>query len=934
MPDQTRSTVDLGNELERQVAACYEALGFRVERNANVDGHQIDVLVSRHTPGAGIVTYALEVKYRSKGAMGVNAVSEFIVTARDLIGLGHISGAAMVSNVGYSADAKGKVIGNKTIRLLTLSDLEGEIFSTSEALFRCCTDYERQSIIGEYIPLPATSSGSVSSIPDAAGFLLDWAGREDGLMTLVGDFGSGKTTVMDRLFYMLAKTRIKTGATRYPIQLRLRGLLNHGSLWSFVSSSLRDSQYITTSQSIFNSMLQAGEFVVLLDGFDEIHTGATAADRGRYLAHLLELIGSPSPCILSTRPTYFSSFREMDEMFRRLLEPKTDFQRLEKSPVDPARLLERFNFRPSKSVSTASLRTALELSPLQKEDIVRYLGNFEAAIATKTGADVEAAFSFLESIYDIKDLMTRPLLLNMVVVTVVEGNLDTTDRTASIGPSTLYDLYTQICSKRDEGKKTGRRGGQFLSPGIRLAACRELAISMLRKGAIELTSLEVETAIDRVAVPGIKAKQDGDKREFRERCVTDIRSCSFLRSAEDDGMLRFAHKSYFEFFVAQYFLLEVRHRLPAIAELARENVTREIVGFLGSYIRDNATFAKDLDRAFHNQGGDEATNSLYYRIILASGLRLSQVRFKKTSVHDVELKRTTVQDASFSQCQFARVEIDRVTATSWTLDQSTMTDCTIQDSSFYGSDLSLRGSRNVLSRLRFEDCRMEWHGDSWDAEDVHFNDGSLLLNMAGCMRQISLNSQNVLIGPEADLKIASTVEMTDCVVSQGATGVWCSQASCATLTNCILLGVAVGAQDVLTPANAAIRLVRCKGVILTSGFPPAKGAGVSQVHLLGSDVWVVDADFLEDALKFRSAPQSPSPSNDTPLSKKIHREEAERRVKAADLLDRLKAMKVLQEHRDELSGFLQYVFKPKEFEMALLTRAKARSAKQPSLKTH
>ena len=220
-----KTTNELGAAFESKVATYYEALGFRIDRNVSLEGHQIDLLVTKHVPGASILSYIVEAKYRERGIVGVNEVTPFINTARDLLGMGEISGAVMVTNGGYSQSVNGKGLRSKTIKLLTIAELENEIFATSESLLRTCADYERQKILAEYIPLSGLSSPRPrAQIADVTAHLHAWAREDEGLVTLVGDFGSGKTTVMDRLFYDMARERVSTGKGRYPIQLKLRNV--------------------------------------------------------------------------------------------------------------------------------------------------------------------------------------------------------------------------------------------------------------------------------------------------------------------------------------------------------------------------------------------------------------------------------------------------------------------------------------------------------------------------------------------------------------------------------------------------------------------------------------------------------------------------------------------------------------------------------------
>src|SRR5262249_4315817 len=153
-------------------------------------------------------------------------------------------------------------------------------------------------------------------ISDVVEHCQKWINSGQRLLILAGDFGTGKTTILKRIQYDLARQIIEDQPKHCPIYMELRNLRHHDSLWSFIEASLRDQNFTIPPQRMFYDQINMGRCVFLLDGFDEIHTGATARDRAEYLKRLAPLLVSSSPCIVSTRPTYFESFYEMMTAFK------------------------------------------------------------------------------------------------------------------------------------------------------------------------------------------------------------------------------------------------------------------------------------------------------------------------------------------------------------------------------------------------------------------------------------------------------------------------------------------------------------------------------------------------------------------------------------------------------------------------------------------
>ena len=902
------TTSQLGSAFEGRVAAYYEALGFKIDRNVQLGQHQIDLLVTKYVPGASVLSYIVEAKFRTKGAVGIQEMTDFVNVARDLVAEGEVSGGVMVTNTSFSKNASGKALKSKTVKFLTITQLETELFATSDSLLRTCADYERLRIKDEYIPLSGVKRPDPAvTIPDVVAFLKQWSASHDDLITLSGDFGSGKTTVMDRLFYELAKDRIEKSKGRYPIQLRLRSLLSYTTVWSFISNSLRDNQYINPDKSTFEAMLTAGGLVFLLDGFDEIHTGATSAERALYLKRLLPVLSSPCPCILSTRPTYFLNFKEMNSIFQRLLEPKASFERLGAPPVDLEWLLGRLNITNAENLSERSLASAIHLSALSEADILAYLANFKDGIKKATGGDERQLLTFLHKIYDISDLLRRPLLLNMIVVTIVEGKLDITRTKSTIGPSTLYDLYTQMCAKRDASKRGGVRSlAPVLTPAERLAGCRALAMAMLRKGAIELRASEIQEVVAGIKVSSKPVIRDMGQAELRERVLTDIRLCSFLSFADDDSM-RFGHKSFFEFFVAQEFLLEVGERLEAITRFARYNITKEMVGFLGSYARDLPEFARQVTSAFHNRGGDGSEiDSMFYRTAIASGTLLATIPLSEKKIADVELRRAIVKSAKFEKVTLSRVELDNVKAEKWKFEDVTLVDSVVSDVEFRNSEITVCLDRTMMRSVRFDECVVEFTGNAADLEDLHASGGRFVINLEGDARGLHIrDSQMLTLGNSLQFRINAQISVDAAVIRQPLASRWYKNGSQVRFSNCTLLGVFINGNDInglLGRERGHVELEKCKGVVLTRDAKKSLGSAFFVRHSgQTSDLLIVDTAELEKALEERLDPNLPIDLEKRPSV------QAARQGRAA-LLKAILATDVLDEHRGDLPPLLASVW--------------------------
>ena len=89
---------------------------------------------------------------------------------------------------------------------------------------------------------------------------------------------------------------------------------------------------------------------------------------------------------------------------------------------------------------------------------------------------VKEVYDIISNIYDLTDLMTRPLLLGMFVEILFKGDIDLEDADLKMGAAGLYQIYVNLHLFRDWKKR------QFLSPKERLIFARAAAVSMLEAG--------------------------------------------------------------------------------------------------------------------------------------------------------------------------------------------------------------------------------------------------------------------------------------------------------------------------------------------------------------------------------------------------------------------------------------------------------------------
>jgi hypothetical protein len=251
-------------------------------------------------------------------------------------------------------------------------------------------------------------------------------------------------------------------------------------------------------------------------------------------------------------------------------------------------------------------------------------------------------------VYDISDLMTRPLLLKLIIDVLLLAQIDIRDPNLSIGPSALYRLYIDAHLAIDWSKGTSRH---FLTKEERLAFAKGMALAMLYgDGTLSVAYNDIINMI----IKTLKAFPK-DRRELlitqTEEVCTDVRVCSFLK-LKGNNMFEFIHKSFMEYFIAE----QIREHLyfKGFVDLLAVNLNHEILYFLGSF----ALVEADLRYLLLHQlkRDDQRSTSLYRRnvagAILYSGKLVRGYTFENVLLDRLKFKKIIWEDGELAKVVF------------------------------------------------------------------------------------------------------------------------------------------------------------------------------------------------------------------------------------------------------------------------------------------
>jgi class 3 adenylate cyclase len=355
---------------------------------------------------------------------------------------------------------------------------------------------------------------------------------------LLGQPGQGKTTILKRLFVLLAELFLAGQSRLLPIYLRLRDCADAQSatfgtrewLWTHLRDGLPTTLPLDYEQ--FCEFLTANRIVFLLDGFDEICFANRTSVNQVALRPLFQL-----PAVLSCRKGYFELY-------------------LRASPIQ-----ERFGEQ-------------IELRPWRfDESGQRYV---DAFVKRRQPASADNPLNLFVNNEASQELADRPLLLAMMLDVWIAGGGQRPVREAS-SLAALYEAYTQQWLSVEAG-----RADSILPADEKAHLLQELAWSLHTADGAEAEAYgqwRCSAVCTRQELSDVVESFHRSSGASIGDVAEDLRLRSFLVEDRRD-CIAFMHLSFQEYFVARYIYDRLQRGVDAVAEVFRASIPLPVGLFL------------------------------------------------------------------------------------------------------------------------------------------------------------------------------------------------------------------------------------------------------------------------------------------------------------------------------------------------------------------
>ncbi|MBF0591747.1 MAG: metallophosphoesterase [Nitrospirae bacterium] len=546
------------------------------------------------------------------------------------------------------------------------------------------------------------------------------------VLLLLGDSGAGKSTFCARLFARLRDEYLKDGDAPLPVFIKLGPLYDGVKAGTFVDDELRRHGL---GQLAISRLKQEKRVIFFLDGYDELGEKLPLFQRDCLNGW------TDAKVIITCRSQHLSKSDEF-HLFHR---------------VDP--LTNRPDLRGFRS---------LYITPLSYKQVDDYLEGFVKTLEAQWNTP-EAYKKPILTIYNLRELSSNPLLLNIIVNTLPSLIKDGKDST--INRSRIYnELIMQWFEKERIRLESAER---FYSGSVDIAHFFEfaevLAFEMFIEGKIQIQ-------LPKKRLYGRKKENEGLLYELLTS--DDIEYVKFrsgcpIQRVKDDTFT-FMHKSYQEYFIARRLQQDISENSKDA--LNKRSLTKEpaIINFLTEMEVDkscllNIVKESKTDSSIETAASNAATILNASRFCFSghdlSGVRipgadlscavldgtdlskadLRSVSFRKAFLGNTNLAESLMEDVEFGEMSYLQGHGDTVNSVAISADGlkivSGSKDRTLRIWDMYTGSLinTLEGHSDSVHSVAISPDGMKIVSGSWDRtiRIWDMNTGSLINTLEG-----------------------------------------------------------------------------------------------------------------------------------------------------------------------------------------------------------
>jgi hypothetical protein len=526
-----QSTLEKGDSFRDHVASMLEGAGFVAETETREQFKKVDVRWRREDID-GQQRYLVEAKDYT-GTLGKDQCTEFVAEYGTLVENGKADRAWLVSKGAISADGRALVDDKRGCKAMTFAEFQRRLLGLDSYLHDLIAAYDADKIADWYIPLHTEEGADLEKV------VREWIEEDDALpLAIVAGYGKGKSTFARHLATTLAREALKEPWRRVPVLVPLGDIVDEQSLEGLLGKVFTSRPGVRGYNfGLFEKLNNAGRYVVIFDGFDEMKHGMTLARFEANINELMRLDKGQAKIVILGRDTAFQD----DYEFKAIIHGRQVTAAGHEVAARGRRAFRQLSVR---NFSAEEAKHFVErYFPLVAREAAR-----GATVAVDEAWIAERSAELLSGAFD--DLLVRPVHAQMLCQIATDPNQSLTD----LSQYRLFDLFVHFLLDREVNKR-GR--DPHFSLDIRRQFNRALAFWLWSQGGVSTVTLaSVPADICRAAT--VDVRHDYDDNGLRKELTA---GCLIEKGAT--GTIYFGHRSLQEFLVAEELIATDFRGVPA-----------------------------------------------------------------------------------------------------------------------------------------------------------------------------------------------------------------------------------------------------------------------------------------------------------------------------------------------------------------------------------
>lgn len=553
------STVQKGDSFRDLVASMLEGAGFAAETETREQFKKVDVRWRREDID-GPLKYVVEAKDYS-GTLNKDECVKFLTEYGALIDAGEADRAWLVSKGQISADGRLPIDSRKNCKAMTFAEFQRRLLGLDSYLHGLSASYDAEGIADWYVP-PHTEAGD-----DLESLVRNWIEEKDALpLAIVAGYGKGKSTFARHIASVLAREALGESWRRVPVLVPLGDIVDEQSLEGLLGKVFTSRPGVRGYNfGLFERLNQAGRYIVIFDGFDEMKHGMTLSRFEANINELMRLDRGNAKVMILGRDTAFQD----DYEFKSIIQGRQVTALGQEVAARGRRAFRELTVR-NFSAEEAKLFVRRFFPSVARE----------AARGSGQPADerwIEARLAeLLSGVFD--DLLVRPVHAQMLCQIATDPG----QSLAGLSKYRLFDLFVHFLLDREVGKR-GR--DPLFSLDVRRQFNRALAFWLWSQGGISTVTLAS------VPVELCRAASDSFRHDYDDAGLRKELTAGCLIEKAATGTIYFGHRSLQEFLVAEELLTTDFRRIDV------ENEKGDALWTLGLITPEVGSFIQDAAKA-------------------------------------------------------------------------------------------------------------------------------------------------------------------------------------------------------------------------------------------------------------------------------------------------------------------------------------------------